>query len=104
MRATGEQPEHDTSFDFANVRHPERLVPDWAAPQRLSRLPWPAAEDSAGRLLWLIREGSIAQPWIPSPSEQDEAWLAVWGEHMDKMRTNREYYAAVGNSFDGRQR
>lgn len=104
MRATGEEPQHDTQFQFSIVQHPQRLQPGWEPPQRLARLPWPGPEDLVGRLLWLVGPGSEAGPWMPSPQQQDEAWLAVWSDHYEKLRANRQYYAALSNGFDGRQR
>jgi hypothetical protein len=70
----------DTIGDFLVYRHPERLVPSWSpngsAPLRVPKLP----TDSVAALWSLTTTGMVAEPWLPSPRQCDEQWVAMFGE------------------------
>jgi hypothetical protein len=62
--------------------------------------PWP--DNPKDRLIWLHRNGFT--PWTPTPTQQDEAWLATHHEQYEAMkeqnRRNQMAYA-YGRSFAG---
>ncbi len=80
----GQEPEHDTGGQFLLLRQPQALTAGYAANRPMPRPPIPENPEAA--LLWLVTEGAPGKPWLPTTSEQDAAWLNLFGEALDKRR------------------
>ena len=79
LALAGQTAQHDTQQQFASLREPQNLVPGGYEPNRpLPRTELP--QQPAAALLWLVNEGAPGTPWLPTVNEQDDAWLAVFGE------------------------
>jgi hypothetical protein len=90
-------PEHDTQGQFATFRDPAALFPGWdyTSSARMPRIPFP--EDPSARLLWMVSEpAQQAQPWLPTVTEQDTAWLKHYGEVIERRRNARGMAEQVG--------
>ena len=68
------KPDYDTAGEFGELRNLAAVHPEFRRPQVPK--PWPA--DPTARLAWLV--SSPAKPWMPTPAEQDEMWLAAYGD------------------------
>jgi hypothetical protein len=79
-------PSLDASHFFADFRRPLALFPDWKTPAALPRIKSPA--DPVERLIWIVSpQIAVAEPWLPTVADQDEAWDAQFGE-AQRMRAN----------------
>jgi len=77
-------PEHDTGGEFSLLREPQALVAGYGANRPLPRPEIPESPEAA--LLWLVTVGAGGKPWLPTTSEQDEAWWSLFGEALDQRR------------------
>lgn len=75
---SGPPVEHDTADQFALLREPQALVPGYVPNRPLPRPDVP--KDPAAGLLWLVTAGEPGRPWLPTAAQQDEAWMALFGE------------------------
>jgi hypothetical protein len=78
------QPENDDAGMFATFRLPYKLWPGWTPAERPRPIGWP--EDMTARTLWLAGPGAVAEPWMPTSAERDEAWASVYAETVQKQR------------------
>ena len=84
--------EYDTDGTFGELRSIHIAAPYYRQPN--APTPWPT--DPVARLVWLVR--SPAEPWMPTPSEQDQRWLEIYGEQA-KARAG---FAAVARANSAR--
>jgi len=88
------QAESDVQGMFATFAAPLVLTPGYspgtsAAPPRIE---FPA--DDIELMLWLTGDAAGAKPWLPTVSEQDAAWAAVFGEGvLTRQRAHRDALA-----------
>ena len=94
LRLAGDVPEHDEAGHFAEISNPVDVWPEMVTSKRpLGQLipPWPT-DSTRARLIWYATND--ARPWCPTREEQETAWLAVFGERLERARTNQQ--AAAG--------
>ena len=85
---------HDTDDIFAEFTNEQELYgKQWAVRRQLQLEYFPA--DPVARFMHIIT--SPAEPWMPLPSERDEAWVDTFGDAMAIARQTREMHdGAVG--------
>lgn len=88
------QPQHDGEYLFASFRDPLALVPGWKPGARIPQLPVP--EDPSARLLWIVGDGAVAKPWLPTMAEQDAAWWDRFGEAQQMRAQAHRDALAIG--------
>ena len=86
------KPEMDGNSLFGELRNFTDVHPNYRSTQ--APKPWPA--DPVGRLVWLVTSG--AQPWCPTPEQQDERWMEVFGDAVKA----RAAQAAAARMFGAR--
>ena len=82
----GVEPAHDTAGQFSLLREPQALVPSYSPNRPLPRPDLP--RDTVAAVLWLVTEAAPAGPWLPTVSQQDEAWLALFGEARQRRQAS----------------
>jgi hypothetical protein len=85
-------PSHDAAGIFGELRNLPDVHPDYRSQE--APKPWPA--DAVGRLVWLVT--SAAEPWCPTPEEQDARWLEVFGAQANARAAG----AAAAKMFGAR--
>jgi AAA domain len=45
--------------------------------------------DPVERLVWFATVAQPAQPWLPTPSQQDEVWLGLFGDRLKRIRAGQ---------------
>ena len=85
---------HDTAGQFSLLRQPQALVPGYTPNRPLPRPDLP--RDTVAALLWLVSDAAPAHPCLPTVAEQDEAWLALFGE--DRQRRQAGHVSARANA------
>lgn len=79
------RPGRDQRQDSEGVFGEMRNLPElWPTFKSRGPAPWPA--DPVARLCWIATNGD---PWLPTPSEQEAQWLAVYGEAKEQADRNR---------------
>lgn len=86
------KPEYDTDGSFSEFRSLHIAAPYYRQPN--AARPWP--EDAVGRFVWGITSG--AEPWMPTPEEQDARWMEVYGA----AAKTRAAYAASARANSAR--
>ena len=82
---------HDNGGLFASFRTPLALKS--ATVLRVPPIPWP--DDPTARLLWVVSAAAApGQPWLPTISEQDAAWMDEYGEAV-KARQGQQGWSRV---------
>ncbi|MEJ7772524.1 MAG: hypothetical protein WKF51_11535 [Geodermatophilaceae bacterium] len=81
---SGQLLQHDTQDQFALLREPQAFTPGYTANRPLPRPDVPA--DPVAALRWLVSDGASGKPWLPTTSEQDQAWLSLFGAALDQRR------------------
>ena len=71
------------------------LSPEWRPPAALPRPEMPG--DSVARLVWLVTTAAPAGPWLPTVAEQDAAWLATYGDAVERLQRNQHNARAYGS-------
>jgi len=94
----GLKPEHDERGLFLEFRRALKLVPPLAPTQRIPDLPAPT--DPLERILWVVNEGAVAEPWLPTVAEQDAAWWDAFGARVEQARRNH-FNAQAFSAFGG---
>jgi hypothetical protein len=98
-------PRHDQGHIFAEFRNARTVWPERSAEMARSAVlttrrhaltpaPWP--DGYPQRLLWIVR--SEAQPWMPTPQEQDAAWLRSCEEEKLRIARGQEEYRRRANA------
>jgi hypothetical protein len=77
-------PQHDEANLYGEFESPLSFFPWWIPTSRVPEFPAPT--DPAARLLWVVGEGAIAKPWLPTVAEQDAAWWAQFGVDVETRR------------------
>jgi hypothetical protein len=81
--------EYDLDHCFAYVNKPQVLVEDWSL-EVVTSLPRPEIPvDPMEKLVWFATTAQPAEPWLPTVSEQDAAWLSLFGDRLEKIRGQR---------------
>lgn len=93
---SGARPDNDVQGQFALLRDPAALFPDYTydSPARMPALPVPAEDADLAR--WLATDATPAQPWLPTLAEQEARWWEVHGESVERMRAGRRAAVAIG--------
>jgi hypothetical protein len=76
----GYTPQRDASGHFGEFKNVVELRPP--GPRGLPPEPWPT-DNRVHKLLWILQYD--AQPWLPTPEEQDAAWEAWATENRRTM-------------------
>lgn len=84
----------DDDGEFGEIRNADEL---WTRPQHrnlgnASSPPWPTSSTRT-KLEWLLRHG--AEPWLPTPTEQDTKWREVYAAELAAAENQRQMGAAV---------
>jgi hypothetical protein len=98
-------PQHDRGHIFGEFRNARTIWPERSGelarsaamtttPRAMTPPPWPGAYPQ--RLLWIVR--SEAQPWMPTPQEQDAAWLESCEEEKLRIARGQEEYRRRANA------
>lgn len=87
---------------FSEVKNTEviwpgyvRLVGSW---QQRESAPW-SDEDPAQRLIKLLEPEAVV--WCPTIAEQNQRWLEVYGEAIERRRSGEHNLHATRSRFDG---
>ena len=92
MIRANRQPRADLDNVFGELRD---LPTVWSSyRQRGNDAPWPV--DPVLRLVWIAHHAS---PWLPTPSEQQERFLEVYGDAIDQAAHNREQMRGLAAVF-----
>lgn len=94
VELSGAEPQHDTAGEFAILESPQAIVGARPPTAPLRRPDIPTG--SVGMLIWLVTDAEAAGPWLPTPSEQDKAWAAVYGEAAEQLRRGHRDAQAIG--------
>jgi hypothetical protein len=87
-------PQHDQSHLFGTFRNPMFFQPGWQPPMQIQPLPFPTQPVDV--LLWIISdEVAAAEPWLPTVAQQDQAWLAQFGDAMNKRHAAHDHANAL---------
>lgn len=68
-------PKYDVGGIYSEFETPLALTPSWK-PGAQIQIREHGPSDSLAWMLWMVTDGAIAKPWLPTVAEQDEAWLA----------------------------
>ncbi|MGI8680855.1 MAG: hypothetical protein ACR2JO_01715 [Mycobacteriales bacterium] len=94
LTIAGDVAEHDLLGLYAELENTQELLPEMLNTARpVSQLirPW-ANLSTRERLVYFATNGG--RLWLPTRAQQETAWLAVFGERLERARTNQQ--AAVG--------
>ena len=87
-------PALDVDGEFGEIFNPERV---WTRTQNRNfnagTPPWPRTPTRA-RLAWFIAHG--CEVWLPTPTQQDERFAAVYAEQIEAAEHQRHMGAAIG--------
>jgi hypothetical protein len=80
---------------FGWFRHPELLVATWS-PEGTARLVVPELpQGPVSRLWYLVGDGWIGEPWLPTPAQRDERWNELFGKQRAKRLAAAEQTRAL---------
>jgi len=88
--------EHDVRGEHAEFE--PGIYALWPEGKRVSHLPpaappWPTGDGGKGRLIWLVRAGAV--PWLPTPTQRDQAWRTANAEALKNMADQQRRHHAV---------
>jgi hypothetical protein len=65
------------------------LVEDWSL-EVVTPLPRPEIPvDPIEKLVWFATTAQPAEPWLPTPAQQDGAWLTLFAPRLEKIRAQQ---------------
>jgi hypothetical protein len=81
--------EYDLDHAPAYVNKPQVLAEGWEL-ESTAPLPRPAIPvDPRKKLVWFATTAQPAEPWLPTPAQQDSAWLTLFGPRLERMRAQQ---------------
>jgi hypothetical protein len=88
------EPQHDVMGMFGEFERPLAFHPHWKMPAQIPGVPAP--EDKTERLIWVVSDAAVGQPWLPTVEEQDAAWRAQFGEDREMRASKHRDGLAIG--------